>query len=103
MFIVFDKLLALSQVYFLEVGKMIAIQTKYIGASNTKGSRIKAWTVNGQSVTIPFPHEFSNEKCHFQAVKALVEKYGLEWDISNMRFGGVKEGYVFCFSDSIIQ
>lgn len=81
---------------------MVAIQTKYLGASNTKGSRIKAFTSNGHNVTIPFPHEFSHEECHFQAVKALVEKYGLGWDISNMRFGGAKDGYVFCFADSVV-
>ena len=82
---------------------MIAIQTKYIPATNFKGSRIKAWTTNGHSVTIPFPHEFSHEICHFQAVKALVKKYKLDWDLSSMRYGGTKEGYVFCFANSIVE
>jgi hypothetical protein len=82
---------------------MIAIQTKYISASNTKGSRIKAWTCNGHSVTIPFPHEYSHELCHFQAVKALVAKCKAEWDLSDMRYGGTDDGYVFCFAHSIVK
>jgi hypothetical protein len=82
---------------------MIAIQTKYIPASNTKGSRIKAWTCNGHSVTISYPHEYSHEQCHFQAVKALVAKCKAEWDLSDMRYGGTDDGYVFCFAHSIVK
>jgi hypothetical protein len=82
---------------------MIAIQTKYISASNTKGSRIKAWTCNGHSVTIPLPHEYSHEQCHFQAVKALAAKCKVEWDLSDMRYGGTDNGYVFCFAHSIVK
>jgi hypothetical protein len=85
---------------------MIAIFTKYIPCTNTRGSRIKAYTDNGEhsfSVTIPYPHEHSYELCHFQAVKALVEKHGLDWDLSNMRHGGYSKGYVFCFDHSTIE
>ncbi len=83
---------------------MIAIHTKYIPASNTKGSRIKAYTVGfndlkGFQVTISYPHEYSHEVCHFQAVKALVEKHKLDWDLTDMRFGDSADGkgYSFCF------
>ena len=82
---------------------MIAIQTKYIPASNTRGSRIKAWASNGFSVTIPYPHQFSFEACYFQAVKALIEKHNLDWNIENMRYGGTDNGYVFCFANSIVE
>ena len=87
---------------------MIAIQTKYVGPSNTKGGRIKAWADRGRdapkmSVTISYPHEYSHEQCHFQAVKALVKKHKLEWDLSNMRYGGTDDGYVFCFAHSIVK
>lgn len=84
---------------------MMAIQTKYIPASNVKGSRIKAWTCgfNGRSVTISFPHEYSHEQCHFQAVKALAAKCGENWDLSDMRYGYTDRGYVFCFADSIVK
>ena len=81
---------------------MIAIQTKFIGASNTKGDRIKAYTRSGFSVTIPYPHELSFELCHFEAVKALVAKHNLEWDLTDMRYGDSADGrgYVFCFDNS---
>ena len=67
---------------------MIAIHTKYIPPTNTKGSRIKAYTVGygeqkGFNVTISYPHEHSYEVSHFQAVKALVEKHKLDWDLNN--------------------
>jgi len=35
---------------------MTAIQTKYIGPTDHKGARIKAWSVGGRSVTIGYPH-----------------------------------------------
>lgn len=82
---------------------MIAIQTKYLPASNTRGSRIKAWTSSGFSVTIPYPHDLSHEAVHFEAVKALVTKHKLDWDLSDMRFGGTEHGYVFCFAGSVIE
>jgi hypothetical protein len=82
---------------------MIAIETKYIGPSNTRGSRIKAFTHSGFSVTIPYPHEYSYELCHFQAVKALVKKHNLDWNLDEMRYGGTEKGYVFCFNHSIVE
>ena len=82
---------------------MIAIQTKYLGATNHKPSRIKAFTSNGHSCTISFDYDLSNEKLHFEAVKALVAKCKLDWDISTMNYGGVKDGYVFTFPSAIIH
>lgn len=84
---------------------MIAIHTKYISASNTRGSRIKAYTNTGFTATVPYPHELNYEKCHFEAVKALVKKHKLDWDISKMCFGDSADGkgYVFCFVDSIVE
>ena len=83
---------------------MIAIQTKYLSPTNHKGSRIKAW-VSGRpySVTISYDHKFSHEMVHFQAVKELVKKFNLDWNLDNMRFGGVDNGYVFCFDQSIVE
>jgi hypothetical protein len=82
---------------------MIAIQTKFLPVTNSRGSRIKAWTSTGFSVTISYPHEESFELSHFKAVEALVTKYQLDWDLSGMRWGGTKTGYVFCFADSIVK
>lgn len=89
---------------------MIAIHTKFISPTNSRGSRIKAYTTGygnhkGFSVTIPFPHEYSSESSHFQAVKALVKKYNLDWDLTDMRFGDSADGrgYSFCFACSIVK
>lgn len=88
---------------------MIAIHTKYIGPTNTRGARIKAYTADwgdrkGFSTVIPYPHELSFEACHFKAVKALVLKFNLEWDLENMRYGDSADGrgYSFCFNQSIV-
>lgn len=84
---------------------MKAIHTKYIPASHTKGSRIKAYVEGGLSVTIMYPYVFDGARCHFEAVKALVEKHKLTWDISDMRWGDSSDGkgYTFCFADSKVQ
>jgi hypothetical protein len=39
---------------------------------------------------------------HFKAVKELVKKHSLDWDLSGMTYGGVKNGYVFCFANSVV-
>lgn len=82
---------------------MIAIETKYLSPTNSRGSRIKAFTSSGFSVSIPYQHELSHEKLHFEAVKALVKKYDLDWNLDNMRYGGTKHGYIFCFDQSIVE
>ena len=81
---------------------MVAIQTKYISPTNSRGARIKAWTDTGFSVYISYPHRDSPISSHYQAVKALVEKHKLDWDLTAMRYGGTEKGYVFCFAHSII-
>jgi hypothetical protein len=87
---------------------MLGITTKYISPSNTKGGRIKAtvwnWAKNKrESVTISYPHQFSGELCHFEAVKALVKKLDLQVSTDNMRFGGLEDGYCFTFESSIVR
>ena len=86
---------------------MIAIHTKFIPCTNTKGSRIKAYTVGfgvskGFTAIIGYPHELSGHMCHFEAVKALVAKHELDWDLSNMRYGDSADGrgFSFCFDAS---
>ena len=86
---------------------MIAIHTKFIPCTNTKGSRIKAYTVGfgdskGFTATIGYPHELSYHLSHFEAVKALVAKHKLDWDLTYMRYGDSADGkgYSFCFDAS---
>ena len=89
---------------------MIAIHTKFIKATNNKGERIKAYTVGfcgnkGFQATVPFDYSSSCELAHFQAVKALVTKNKLDWNISNMCSGDSADGkgFVFCFMSSIVK
>ena len=83
---------------------MIAIQTKFLPCTNHKGARVKAWACGrAWSVTIPYDYSGSHEMPHYRAVQALIEKHKLEWDINNMRFGGVENGYVFCFDASKVS
>jgi hypothetical protein len=84
---------------------MIAIHTKYLPATNTKGSRIKAYTWRGFSATVSVDYALNDEIRHFEAVKALVAKWQLDWDLSDMRYGDSADGrgYVFCFDASKVQ
>lgn len=56
---------------------MQAIQTKYLPATNFRGSRIKAVCERG-SITIPYPYELSGDEVHRKAVRALVDRFLLE-------------------------
>ena len=80
---------------------MVIIKTKYLSATNTRGSRIAA-EANGWKVSIPYPHELSGEMVHYEAVKALIEKHQLDWDITKMGYGSDNQGYYFTFSSSVL-
>lgn len=89
---------------------MIAIHTKYISPTNTRGSRIKAYTANwgsskGFSVTIPYDYSLNDVALHFKAVNALVAKHNLDWDLSDMRYGDSADakGFSFCFNCSKVE
>lgn len=84
---------------------MQAIHTKYIGATNTKPSRIKAYTHDGLSAYVSYPHEFDGQQAHYQAVKELAKKHKLTWPIDRMTWGDSADGkgYVFCFADSKVE
>ena len=89
---------------------MIAIHTKFIGASNVRGNRIKAFTADsmglkGFTATISYPSELSGVAGHFEAVKALIEKNNLEWPTDGMRYGDSADGrgYSFCFDASSVE
>jgi hypothetical protein len=81
--------------------KMTIIKTKYLSPTNTRGARIKAMA-NGFNVSIPYPYQLSHELVHFEAVKALITKHNLDWNISNMGYGSDNDGYYFTFASSTI-
>lgn len=89
---------------------MIAIHTKYLPATNTRGSRIKAYTASwgdlkGFECTISCPQELDGVQCHFEAVKALVAKHKLDWTLEGMRYGDSADarGFSFCFDSSKVK
>ncbi len=81
---------------------MVIIKTKYVKPTNSRGSRIKA-EANGFTASVPYPHHESYELAHFEAVKALIEKHNLDWDISNMGYGSDNNGYYFTFKHSVME
>ena len=73
---------------------MQAIHVKYIGATYTRGPRIKA-TCAACSVTIPYPHELSGMEVYREAAKTLCNKLG--W-LPHMVSGSLPDGsYAFVF------
>jgi hypothetical protein len=76
---------------------MKAIITKYLPATNTRGSRIKASAEGVPSIVIPYPYELSGEEVHKRAALTLCAKYG--WNHSLVG-GGLPDqsGYAFCFA-----
>jgi hypothetical protein len=76
-----------------------AISTKYLPATNTLSSRIKATSSSGLFVTIGYPHELSGVDCHALAAEKLARK--LDWLAPGESFesryiaGGTFAGYVF--------
>lgn len=53
---------------------MQAIVTRYVPATNTKPSRIKASCARG-SVVVSYPHELSGEAVHSYGADSLVAKF----------------------------
>ena len=75
-----------------------AITTKYIGPSNTRGSRIKAKAAAG-SITMHYDCALNTEANHAKAAEALARKFG--WAGSYYQGGHPDDsGYCFvCVSD----
>lgn len=76
---------------------MQAITTKYIGPSTVKGSRYKAVSGSGLSVTIPADHSKDSDQNHLAAAVALAKKLG--W-AGRLIGGGTQDGYAFVFAAS---
>lgn len=70
-----------------------AIETKYLGPTNTKGGRIKATAWAG-SVTVPYDHALDTAENHHAAQLALRRKLG--WQGKYAQGGNAKgTGYYF--------
>lgn len=73
---------------------MIAIITKYLGPSDYRGSRVKAFTDQDTRI-VDWDHALSMEKNHDRAAVALCQKMG--WKGTLVR-GGIKHGYAYVFA-----
>lgn len=74
----------------------LTLTTKYLGATNTRGSRIKVTPAFGQSLTIPYPYELSGQSCHGAAVREWLNKFGFADEWIKFQVGdGIGGGYVF--------
>ena len=74
---------------------MKAIEVKYLPATNVRGSRIKAYDLDGNQVTISYPHELSGDDVYRAAAEELCKKMNWKGSIEG---GGTKNGMVFVFT-----
>lgn len=80
---------------------MQAIITKYIGPTNSRGSRIKA-SASAGSVTIGYDDALGVEDNHHAAALALAIKMGWE-KYGKLISGGTETGFVFVFEPKACQ
>lgn len=81
---------------------MQAIHTKYLPATNSRGSRIKATCAAG-SVTIGYPHELSGQAVHRAAAQALADKMGWTSPGYGPLLGGCLPDGGYCFVFDNVQ
>lgn len=74
---------------------MQAICTKYLGPTNTKGARIKAYTESGLSATVAYDHSLNTTENHYNAVKAFVARNPGTGPAWNWISGGIKGGFAW--------
>lgn len=67
--------------------------TKYIGPTNTRGSRVKATSAGGASVTLPWDCALNPWDNHLAAARALAVKLDMPGDYIGASLDG--GGYVF--------
>ena len=75
---------------------MQTISTKYLGATNSKPSRIIAKTSSGKRISLSFDHALNENQNHMRAAQELMTR--LQWS-GRMIGGHTKEGMVFVVSD----
>ena len=72
-----------------------SIETRYVGPTNHRGSRIIATTPGGHKLTHAWNYEFNIEANHYAAAEALRAK--LDWP-SIKAGGSTAKGYAFMTS-----
>ncbi len=77
---------------------MQGIETRYMGPTNTRGSRIKATSASGISITVPYDYELDAFDNHEKAARALMKKLGWTGKIAGGSLPG-NRGYAFVFAE----
>lgn len=73
-----------------------AISTKYIGPTNTRGSRVKATSASGHTLTLAWADELDVDANHRYAAGELATK--LQW-AGTWHGGATEAGYCFVCVD----
>lgn len=74
-----------------------AIRTRWIGPTNTKGSRIQA-SCEARTIYVECEHALNMDENHAAAARALANR--LEWGWSDRMMAGVHKGdYYWIFSE----
>jgi hypothetical protein len=63
---------------------MKAIQIKYLGPTDTMGSRWKAWVEYFGGHTVPYDHALNFEANARLAAQGLIDKHELNWRIARI-------------------
>lgn len=79
---------------------MVTITTKYLGPTNTRGSRIKATASSGPSVTIGYDPALNSGPNHDAAARKLMERLGAAgvW-----HRGPARTGYIYILETYAIR
>ena len=78
---------------------METIQTKCLGATQTKGERIKATTSGGISKTIALDYGLSTAGAHRKAVQALLAVDDLKYWTGTLVGHNLNDGMIWVFED----
>lgn len=85
------------------VSALLAINCRYLGPTNFKGSRVVATTANGHRKVVPFDDTHGRVHAYQLAAVALARELGwLDEDrlgSVSMAVGSMPKGYVFVFAD----
>jgi hypothetical protein len=79
---------------------MQAIQTRFLGPTNNRGSRYKA-TCEAGTLTLESDHRLGSEENHVRVARALITKLGWFHDAARgdtygeWFYGGTPDGYTF--------
>ena len=68
-----------------------AIKTKYLSATDFRGSRIQATTHQGLRITVSWDYELNTDDNHANAARQWIKKFGSEdvqLDYAGLVFGG---------------